>query len=99
MRRSEVRQAFKEFLRLQSIIDSGNLEPEDNVRARIDLWEQVKVLRNQVEAYRQAGHELLSAEEQQALDGVQCARVLTTSERAQELIQDQVQGQSPEIPR
>ena len=54
------------------------LSHEDNVRARVDLWEQVKVLREQVEAYRQAGHELLSTEEQQALDSVQCTRVLPT---------------------
>ena len=98
MRQSEVRQAFQEFLRLQSIVNTGNLEHEDNVQARVDLWEQVRILREQVEAYRQAGHELLSAEEQQALDAVQCARVLTTSERAQELIQDQVRVQSQEIP-
>ena len=78
MRRSEVKQAFQEFLRLQSIVNAGNLEHEDNVQARVDLWEQVRILREQVEAYRQAGHELLSAEEQQALDAVQCARVLTT---------------------
>ena len=78
MRRSQVKQAFQEFLRLQSIFNASNLEPEDNVQARVDLWEQVRILREQVEAYRQAGHKLLSAEEQQALDAVQCARVLTT---------------------
>ena len=65
-------------MRLQSIVNTGNLEHEDSVQARVDLWEQVRILREQVEAYRQAGHELLSAEEQQALDMVQCARVLTT---------------------
>ena len=75
MRRSEVRQAFQEFLRLQSIVDAGNLEPEDNVQARVDLWEQVRILREQVDAYRQAGHELLSPEEQQAFGPV-CAGIV-----------------------
>ena len=77
MRLSKVKQAFKEFQRLQLVIDARGLEHKDNMQARVEPWEQVKILREQVDAYRQAGHELLSADKQQALNAIQCASVLS----------------------
>ena len=50
MRRSEVKQAFQEFLRLKSIVEAGGLEHEDNVQSRVYLWEQVRILKEQVDA-------------------------------------------------
>ena len=101
MRRSEVRQAFQEFLRLQSIVDAGNLEPEDNVQARVDLWEQVRILREQVDAYRQAGPSCfpLKNSKHWIQSGVRGYCQRHTSERGQELTQDQVPVQGQEICR
>ena len=78
MRRSEIKEAFQEFQRLKSVVDGSTLSPEDDVNARIDLWHQVKLLREQVELCRKSGFELLSSEEQKELDAAECARVLHT---------------------
>ena len=101
MRRSEVKRAFKEFQHLQSIVDGGGLEHEENVRVHVKLGELVKVLRDQVEAYRQAGHELLSVEEQQALmrSSVRACCQHHTYERAQEYTPSQVLERGLEIPQ
>ena len=78
MRRSEVKEAFQEFRRLKKVVDGSTLSPEDDTDARISLWNQVKLLREQVETYRESNLELLTSEEQQELDAVECARVLHT---------------------
>ena len=52
MRRSEVKEAFQEFRRLKKVVDGSTLSPEDDTDARISLWNQVKLLREQVEIYR-----------------------------------------------
>ena len=78
MRRSEVKEAFQEFQRLKSVVDGSTLSPEDVVQSRIDLWNQVKLLREQVELCRRSGFELLTNEEQKELDAAECARVLHT---------------------
>ena len=75
MRRSEVKEAFQEFRRLKKVVDGSTLSPEDDTDARISLWNQVKLLREQVEIYRESNLELLTSEEQRELDAVECARV------------------------
>ena len=78
MRRSEAKKAFSEFKRLQALVNSKSLTPPETAQARVDLWEQVQLLRDQVEIFRKTGQELLSPEEQAELDAVRRTEVLNT---------------------
>ena len=78
MRPRKVKEAFQEFQRFKSVFDSSTLSPGDDTSPWISLWNQVKLLLEQVEIYRESNLELLTSEEQRELDAVECARVLHT---------------------
>ena len=102
MRRSEVKEAFQEFRRLKKVVDGSTLSPEDDTDARISLWNQVKLLREQVETYRESNLELLTSEEQQELDAVECARVLHTPllrARSRSISSDKSRSREPSVSR
>ena len=102
MRRSEVKEAFQEFRRLKKVVDGSTLSPEDDTDARISLWNQVKLLREQVEIYRESNLELLTSEEQQELDAVECARVLHTPllrARSRSISSDKSRSREPSVSR
>ena len=54
MQRSEIKEAFQEFQRLKRV-DGSTLSPKDETNAQIDLWNPVKLLREQVEIYSKSG--------------------------------------------
>ena len=55
MQQSEAKEAFWVFQQLRAVLNKEGISHEESIQARVNLWDQVKLLRDHVDEYRWSG--------------------------------------------